>query len=55
MLAKEEAVALAEALRDAADFASQCIDEVSDGNLFCSSEENSCLIYGILSYRATYC
>ncbi len=57
MLAAEAASAFTARLRDAADFASQCIDEVqvSDGNIFCSSEENSCLIYGTLSYRATYC
>ncbi len=40
MFAKEKAVALAEKLCDAADFASQCIKEVSDGNFFRSSEEN---------------
>ncbi len=37
--AEEETVALVEALRDAAAFASQCINGASNGNLFCSSKE----------------
>lgn len=44
MLAKEEAVALIEGLRNAAEITSRCIDEVSEGDLFCSSEGNGRLI-----------
>ncbi len=54
MLAKEEAVALIASLRDAAAFASQCINGASNGNLFCSSEENGHLIFGSLTYRASH-
>ncbi len=55
MLAEKAAVALTESLRDAAAFAIQCINWVSDGNLFRSSEENGRLMYRTLSYRASYC
>ncbi len=46
MLAKEDAVALIASLRDAAAFASQCIDEVSDGKLFYLSKRDGYLTYG---------
>ncbi len=54
MLGEEAAVALTASLRDAADFASQCINRGLNGNLFCSSE-NTCLICRTLSYRALHC
>ncbi len=54
MLAEEAVVALIASLRDAAAFASQCTDEVSDGKLFYPSKGNGngCLTHGTFPYRA---